>query len=94
MREYSIFKKLLALFCILLILAYAAITFVPHTHEHKIADCALCEVIDLSDEMLIILLLTELFSWLKAFSSLFCAHTYIPSPREATPVGLKVKLSN
>ena len=94
MREKSILLKLLALLCILLILSYAAIAFVPHAHECRNTDCALCEMIDLSDEILISLSLAALFSQLAAFSRLFCAHTYIPSPREVTPVGLKVKLSN
>ena len=93
-RENSILEKLLALLCILLILAYAAITFVPHAHECRNTDCALCEMIDLSDEILIGLSLAALFSQLLAFWRVLCAYTYLPSGREATPVGRKVKLSN
>ena len=94
MREKSILPKLLALLCIFLILSFAAIAFVPHAHECRNTDCALCEMIDLSDEILISLLLAALLSRLTAFWRVLCAYTYLPSDREVTPVGRKVKLSN
>ena len=98
--------RLFALLCILLVVACTSAIFLPHSHEisadspahtHEFlnSDCAICVVLDISRFMLLGLVLTAIVHALTALG--VCIHhpyQYISAGREATPVGLKVKISD
>lgn len=98
--------RLIALLCILLVVACTSVIFLPHSHEisfdspahsHGLlhSECAICVVLDISRFMLLGLVLTAIIHVLAALG--ICIHhpyQYIPAGREATPVGLKVKISD
>ena len=98
--------RLIALMCILLVVACTSVIFLPHSHEMSFDsqaqshglfhfDCAICVALDISRFMLLSLVLTAIVHTLAALG--ICMHhpyQYIPAGREATPVGLKVKISD
>ena len=89
------FKIAVALLTALLILSYLFLIFLPHSHECAKADCSVCDIIDATDGMLIAISLSALFcQFTKISFIIFNACSYILSVRNATPVGLKVKLSD
>ena len=99
-------SRLIAVLCILLVMACTSVIFLPHSHEMSFDssaqshglfhfDCAICVALDISRFMLLGLLLTAIIHTLAALG--ICIHhpyQYIPAGREATPVGLKVKISD
>lgn len=98
--------RLIALLCILLVVACTSAIFLPHSHEtstdsmshaHEFLNsgCVICVVLDISRFMLLGLVLTAIIHALTALG--VCIHhpyQYVPAGREATPVGLKVKISD
>lgn len=88
-------KKVLAALCVILILAYAFIVFLPHSHDSFDADCNVCSIIEFSKKALVALAVC-----VAAWQILWLEYV-IPNisrdalfAREKTPVGLKVKLSD
>lgn len=86
-------KQYLAILCTVLIFLYAAIAFLPH--ECIDTDCALCTIMEVSRQLLLGLV------WVVAIGLsadiALCARSTRSAPlsfRDATPVGLKVKLSD
>ena len=88
-------KGALAILCILVILAYASIVFLPHTHERAGVDCSICAIIETSRNLLLGVALSAALCQLPYFPFVIPnKHFYIKSVRDGTPVGLKVKLSD
>lgn len=94
MKQRRLFA-VLAGFCILMILAYTSIVFLPHAHECTSMGCSVCAVIETSRNLLLGIALFAV----ACLSMRFCfaihnTHSYIEPIRDGTPVGLKVKLSD
>ena len=88
-------KGAIAILCILVLLAYASIVFLPHAHECAGVDCSVCAIIETSRNLLLGDVLSVALCQLTCFS--FVIHntySYIKFIRDGTPVGLKVKLLN
>ena len=86
------FKTVIALFVIILLVAYAFVIFLPH--ECPEAECTLCHTVDSSKEITVgvllsaayfVAVLAQVISMARERAVLFC---------DGTPVGLKVKLSH
>ena len=94
-KNYKRLKIALSIIIIVMILAYAFIACMPHGHECVGADCAICNMLDSQNDILMgatllsIIQLLPLLMFLLSFS-----HERIVSLCESTPVGLKVKLSD
>ena len=88
-------KGALAILCVLVILAYASIVFLPHTHECAGVDCSVCAIIETSRNLLLGAALSAALCQLPCFPLVIPnTHFYIESVRDSTPVALKVKLSD
>ena len=99
-------SRLIAVLCILLVMACTSVIFLPHSHEispdamansHGFlnSNCAICVVLDISRVMLLGLVLTAIIHSMTALR--ICMdppYQYVSAGREATPVGLKVKISD
>lgn len=88
-------KRSIAMICTILILAYAVMLLLPHTHQCTGTRCDICAMMESSRQLLLGL------SWvtiacLEAHGMPMRAPVADPSmvKRDGTPVGLKVKLSN
>ena len=88
-------KSIVAFLCILLIIAYTSIIFLPHAHDCVGSDCTLCALIEISRNTIIGLAIAatahQLANILFTISSLYKS---ISSGNNGTPVALKVKLSD
>ena len=94
-NKSAFLKKILALLCVFLILAYALVVFLPHTHCCCDISCAACNVIESCQKILYnILLFAVIYPILKFIYFIERICYRILSVRDQTPVGLKVKLSN
>lgn len=81
--------------CVVLIIAYASVVFLPHSHENAETDCVACVLIESSKKLLMgIALLTGIYRIINCEFVIFDLHFRIISAREISPVGLKVKLSD
>ena len=89
-----LFHRFAALLTLLLILAYISVAFFPHVHPHGDADCALCVVLQSSRKILCALTLFAFLALTVYKPSLVYAYTHLLPIRDATPVRLKVKLSD
>ena len=87
-------RQLLAFLCILFLLIYISVAFFPHAHPHRDTECALCLLLQSSREILNALVLCAFLYLTAAKPILTNTHESMMPPREATLVGLKVKLSN
>ncbi len=88
-------KKLLAILCLVLIFSYTSTVFLPHSHECIDTDCAICALLDTSRCVLIGITLCVVAGTLPALGfSIRNSYAYILEERDATPVGLKVKISD
>ena len=87
-------KKLLAVLCLVLVFSYTSAVFLPHSHECIDTDCAICALLDTSRFVLIGIVLCTAAGALPALGlGMRNPYTYISQERDATPVGLKVKIS-
>ena len=94
-KRKSTLKMIMAAMCVVLVLAYAFIVFLPHTHECMETDCAVCAMIEESCNLLVAIVLSAtVFQMAKYGVFVHYIHTHILSIRDGTPVGLKVKLSD
>ena len=91
-------KKLCEIFSVIvvvLLVACAVIVYFPHGHECIELDCALCNMIDLSRDILFAIALLSIAQIFPSILFIFLfARERIALFSEKTPVGLKVKLSN
>ena len=78
-----------------LIFSCAFILFLPHTHECVEAECVACALIESSRDMILTAASAAiLHQAARMLALLLVSCSDITSTRDATPVGLKVKLSN
>ena len=88
-------KKIISVLVIILLVSYSLISYLPHAHEHLETDCAVCNMIDFSKEILIGIALLSIAQILPTILfRLPAAHERVILFCEGTPVGLKVKLSD
>ena len=87
-------NSVVAVLCIVIIIAYASIIFIPHEHECLDADCSVCALIETSRNTMIGLALAATVHQL-ANIIFTISNTYKSIPLgNDTPVALKVKLSD
>ena len=87
-------KSIVAFFCILLVIVYTSIVFLPHAHDCVGADCSVCALIETSRNTMIGLALAATVHQL-ANIIFTISNTYKSIPLgNDTPVALKVKLSD
>ena len=88
-------KTILALLCILIILVYTSIVFLPHVHDCARPDCTVCALIETSRNTLIgLALISVVYQFANIVFTISSSYKSIPSGNQATPVALKVKLSD
>ena len=88
-------KSFLALLCILIIVVYTSIVFLPHAHDCVGSDCTVCALIETSRNTLIgLALLAVVYQLPNIVFTISSSYKSIPSGNQGTPVALKVKLSD
>ena len=88
-------KSIVAFLCILIIIAYTSIVFLPHAHDCVDSNCAVCTLIEASRNTIIGLVLVATVNQLaNILFTISCSYKSIPSGNNGTPVALKVKLSD
>ena len=87
-------KNIVVILCIITIIAYTSIVFLPHVHDCVGADCSVCALIETSRNTMIGLALAATVHQL-ANIIFTISNTYKSIPlSNDTPVTLKVKLSD
>ena len=88
-------KSIVAFFCILLVIAYTSIVFLPHIHDCVGADCTVCALIETSRNSLIgLALIAVVYQFANIVFTISSSYKSILSGNKGTPVALKVKLSD
>ena len=88
-------KNIVAFLCILLVIAYTSIVFLPHAHDCVGSDCTVCTFIEISRNSLIgLALIAVVYQFANLLFTISSSYRSIPSGNQATPVALKVKLSD
>lgn len=88
-------NSFVAVLCIVIIIAYASVIFVPHPHDCVGADCSACALIETSRSTLIgIALIGAIWQLSNIAYVIPHAHYFIFFGNNGTPVDLKVKLSD
>ena len=88
-------KNIVALLCILIIVVYASIVFLPHVHDCVGPDCTVCTLIETSRNSLIgLALIAVVYQFANIVFTISSSYKSIPSGNQGTPVALKVKLSD
>ncbi|MBE5755036.1 MAG: hypothetical protein E7340_06925 [Clostridiales bacterium] len=88
-------KTIVALLCILIIIVYSSIAFLPHEHDCVGPDCTVCVLIETARNTLIGLALVAVVHQLvNIVFTISSSYKSIPSGNQGTPVALKVKLSD
>ena len=87
-------KSIVVILCIIIIIAYASIVFLPHIHDCVGPDCTVCALIETSRNSLIgLALIAVVYQFANILFTISCSYKSIPSGNNGTPVALKVKLS-
>ena len=87
-------KNIVVILCVIIIIAYTSIVFLPHAHDCVGADCSVCALIETSRNTMIGLALAATVHQL-ANIIFTISNTYKSIPLgNDTPVALKVKLSD
>ena len=88
-------KNIVVILCIIIIIAYTSIVFLPHVHDCARPDCTVCALIETSRNTLIgLALLAVVYQFANIVFTISSSYKSIPSGNQATPVALKVKLSD
>ena len=88
-------KSIVAFLCILLVIAYTSIIFLPHAHDCVGSDCTVCALIETSRNSLIgLALVAVVYQVPNIVFTISSSYKSIPSGNKGTPVALKVKLSD
>ena len=88
-------KNIVVILCIIIIIAYTSIVFLPHAHDCARPDCTVCALIESSRNMLIgLALLAAVYQLANIVFTISSSYKSIPSGNKGTPVALKVKLSD
>ena len=87
-------KSIVAFLCILLVIVYTSIIFLPHAHDCVGSDCTVCALIEITRNTMIGLALAATVHQLANIIFII-SNTYKSIPLgNDTPVALKVKLSD
>lgn len=88
-------NDMVAVLCIVIIIAYASVIFIPHPHDCVGADCSVCALIETSRNAPIGIALINV-AWQLFYIAFLIpnAHYSILFGNNGTPVALKVKLSD
>ena len=88
-------KNIVVILCIIIIIAYTSIVFLPHIHDCVGPDCTVCTLIETSRNSLIgLALLAVVYQLPNIVFTISSSYKSIPSGNQGTPVALKVKLSD
>ena len=88
-------KNIVVILCILIIIAYTSIVFLPHIHDCVGPDCTVCTLIETSRNSLIgLALIAVVYQFANIVFTISSSYKYILSGNKGTPVALKVKLSD
>ena len=88
-------KSIVVILCIIIIIAYTSIVFLPHIHDCVGPDCTVCALIETSRNTLIgLALLAVVYQLPNIVFTISSSYKSIPSGNQGTPVALKVKLSD
>ena len=88
-------KNIVVILCIIIIIAYTSIVFLPHIHDCVGPDCTVCTFIETSRNSLIgLALIAVIYQFANIVFTISCSYKSIPSGNNGTPVALKVKLSD
>ena len=88
-------KNIVVILCILLVIAYTSIIFLPHAHDCVSSDCTVCALIETSRNTMIgLVLVATVHQLANILYTILCSYKSIPSGNNGTPVALKVKLSD
>ena len=88
-------KNIVVILCILIIVVYTSIVFLPHAHDCVGSDCTVCALIETSRNTLIgLALLAVVYQLPNIVFTISSSYKSIPSGNQGTPVALKVKLSD
>ena len=88
-------KNIVVILCIIIIIAYTSIVFLPHIHDCVGPDCTVCALIETTRNTMIGLALAATVHQLaNILFTIYCSYKSIPSDDNGTPVALKVKLSD
>ena len=91
----KLWKSLVVILCILLVIVYTSIVFLPHAHDCVGSDCTVCALIETSRNLLIGLAhIAVVYQFANILFTILCSYKSIPSGDNGTPVSLKVKLSD
>ena len=86
-------KSIVALLCILIIVVYTSIVFLPHIHDCVGPDCTVCALIETSRNSLIgLALIAVVYQFANIVFTISSSYKSILSGNKGTPVALKVKL--
>ena len=88
-------KNIVVILCIIIIIAYTSIVFLPHIHDCVGSDCTVCALIETSRNSLIgLALIAVVYQFANIVFTISSSYKSIPSGNNGTPVALKVKLSD
>jgi hypothetical protein len=88
-------KNIVALLCIIIIIAYTSIVFLPHIHDCVGPDCTVCTLIETSRNSFIgLALIAVVCQFANIVFTISSSYKSISSGNQGTPVALKVKLSD
>ena len=88
-------KNIVVILCIIIIIAYTSIVFLPHIHDCVGPDCTVCALIETSRNTLIgLALIAVVYQLPNIVFTISSSYKSILSGNEGTPVALKVKLSD
>ena len=88
-------KSIVAFLCILIIVVYTSIVFLPHIHDCVGPDCTVCALIETSRNLLIgLVLIAVVYQFANIVFTISSSYKSLPSGNKGTPVALKVKLSD
>ena len=88
-------KNIVVILCIIIIIAYTSIVFLPHIHDCVGPDCTVCTLIETSRNSLIgLALIAVVYQFANIVFTISSSYKSIPSGNNGTPVALKVKLSD
>ena len=88
-------KSIVAFLCILLVIVYTSIVFLPHAHNCVGTDCTVCALIETSRNTMIgLVLAAAVYQLTNIIFLILSTYKSIPLGNNGTPVALKVKLSD
>ena len=88
-------KNIVVILCIIIIIAYTSIVFLPHIHDCVGPDCTVCALIETSRNTMIgLVLAATVQQFANIVFTISSSYKSILSGNKGTPVALKVKLSD